>query len=143
MTIWNENYKEKFEKASTGPRKTSGSIRKEVEKEMENFVGTRKQYQDEVDIRVLEAIEWYRTQDQISQSAIKNVIDEYKGDLRVESGLSEVLFNIVYQVAWDDSHSSGYESVEDRFFELADYFLKAYQLGYEAGFSSCIRQSGK
>jgi hypothetical protein len=60
---------------------------------------------------------------------------EFKQKLLDETKLTKEVFELCFQLAWDDSHAYGYHEVESRFNDLEDLFHLAWNSGYDLGYN--------
>jgi hypothetical protein len=108
-------------KAKEVPYPSQSEIKKEFMKEMETFVGTKKQIeQKEKEIEVQVTAELRRLQ-QIYGTHVHSVEQELKTDLEREYDLAtHPKRDKLWSLAWEKGHSDGYQQVYGEYCELVD-----------------------
>lgn len=129
MSIWNDNYEARYKELNI-PSITI--LERDITREMEEFVGTRKQYEDEKKLRFETAKQKKAETDRMRRVKMSLLFIEWKEELRLSYGMSKDLFDIIFEVA-DERTCSGHDEVEGYFDSYTEDFLKVYMMGRTDG----------
>lgn len=81
---------------------------------------TMRNYADELVVYET-AVAKYHKDLQVYHARHGDIVGFWEDKLHEESGFSSVIFRIVFEKAFYDSHHAGYEEVRHRFFTLAEF----------------------
>jgi hypothetical protein len=103
-----------------------------VSEQIEHFVGTKKQIEEEEARLIREVIRRNREYREAYHQQVNNLIDAWKHKLYHEYlgvGYPVELHNKLYAEADERGHSSGYSEIENYYIIMSDLFVEIYELG--------------
>lgn len=145
MTIWTTNFEDDYKSISNSIRLIPRDkvILKEVVEEMGTFIGTRSEYEKEFNKRYDKLKEEKDIKLHNYNNELSLIIKEWKEVMKrqLQTIDSQELFDIVYEVAYEEGHAYGFNEVEIKFENLIDSYEKVYKLGNSDGMNALINSN--
>ena len=128
MTIWDSKYSKKYNEVSDYLGIAEAT--KIVFEDFDDFVGTKKEITTEEKIRNERVHEMVKDSKIKSREKQSKIMDEYISELFNDyPNIPTVIKQKAYSKAYDVSHSSSYNEVENKFDEIVDEYMEIFELG--------------